>query len=295
VERDRLLPSAGADDDLFRSDLEQALPLERPQHIAFIEAEDIGVAQEPDAWTTLQGRYQGLDFGRHHPVIQQVAARPRLSIKQENIGSRGCGFRGCGQPGRPGPNHAHFRMEILHLGVQVRHTLHVDPTQARDMAHHTLEDWPHPARLVEAPVIEADRQKGVELVEDAQQVEAQARPRILTTNDLSVTNRFGAGPHIVPAVHLHQTVGTVAGHAEKAARPMILETAAEDAHAGGIQGRRDALPFHGRNALALKGEGERQRSVACSHDASSPGQPVRRTSLVRTSRCALSQRRQPKR
>ena len=50
-------------------------------------------------------------------------------------------------------------------------TGNVDSAEPRNLPHHMLKDRPHPARLVETLVVEADGQKTVQPVEDAQHVE----------------------------------------------------------------------------------------------------------------------------
>src|SRR5439155_16075012 len=115
-----------------------------------------------------------------------------------------------------------------------------------------------------------------------------------------------AGAYIGPAVHLHQTVRAIAGNTEEAAWAMVLEAACEDPHSRGIEGGRDALPHEGRHRPPLESErqkairirqpaSERRRQPCLVHGISPSSQPVLRTSLVRTSRTAASQRRQPKR
>src|SRR5262249_55969948 len=115
--------------------------------------------------------------------------------------------------------------------------------------------------------------------------------------------------------------------AEQAARPVVLEAAAEDAPAGRVKGGGDALTGQGGNGLALECEGQgvfrihqaagrglRTRVVhGASPSAFPPSMPlfpggdrgrgeesaasqaVPRMVLLRTSRSAMNQRRQPRR
>src|SRR5262249_1755248 len=105
-----------------------------------------------------------------------------------------------------------------------------------------LEDRPQPTRLIETLVIEADRKKALKLVENAQHIEFQRRPRILVRYHLPLSRRLDAGADIGSAVHVHQTIRTISGKAEETARPVILEAAGEDAHTRGVKCGCHALP-----------------------------------------------------
>src|SRR5207253_947743 len=149
-----------------------------------------------------------------------------------------------------------------------------------------------------------NRQKAVETIKRAEHIKAERRPGILMAHDLSLPGRLDTGAHIGPLVHVHETVRAIAGNAQESAWAMILEAAREDPHSRGMEGGRDTLPRQGGNRSSI--ECERpfalricqpadERACGFVHGTSPSSQAVRKTSLVRTSRTATSQRRQPKR
>src|SRR5262249_4440092 len=113
-----------------------------------------------------------------------------------------------------------------------------------------------------------------------------------------------ARPHVGPAVHLHQAIRAVAGDAEQAAWPVVLEAAREDAYPRRVQGGADTLAVQGGDFAPLERERQRMTRVGQAtggqrrqvvHGASPSSGAVCNTEFVRTSRSAMSQRRQPKR
>src|SRR5258707_7636186 len=97
----------------------------------------------------------------------------------------------------------------------------------------------------------------IQLVEDAQYVEFERRPAILMPTDLALACRLDTSAHVGPAVNVHQAVRTIARQTKQATWSMVLEAACEDAHAGRIQGGRDALSGSSRDALTFIREEDR--------------------------------------
>jgi hypothetical protein len=293
VEDERPLPPARADDDLPRPHLEEALPPERPEQVALVQAERRRPRQHADVRVAGHGRAQLLHRARCRAGVEDVAAELGHALQEQHAGA------GLGraprrrQARRAAADHAHLGMQVLHLGRGFRPGVDVDAADAGDVAHRVLEDRPQPGGAVKVLVVEADRQEAVEVVEGAEDVAVQRRPGVLVDDDLAVAGGLGAGANVGPAVDMHEAVGTVAGDAEEAARPVVLEAAAEDADAGRVQRRGDALAGTGGDGAVA--EGERQRPGGVGHARPSRSQAVRCTSLVRTSRSTSSQRRQPKR
>src|SRR5262249_3172557 len=149
---------------------------------------------------------------------------------------------------------ANLRMHMFDVRLDPGHMLDINPTQAGKVAERVLEKRPQPARPVETFVIETGRQKPIEPIKRAKQIEAELGPGILMAHDLSLLDRLNAGAYIGAAVHRHETVRTIAGNAKKPARAMVFEATREDAHARGIKGSGDALACQGGKRSPIERE-----------------------------------------
>ena len=238
VKNERPFPAAGANDNLPCPNPEEPLSLKRADQVAFIDAESGRVAHN------LNPRIRG-----HSANLVGIArggipsAQSGLSLQEKNFSSCLCCFPRRRDASVPAANHTDFGAHMLDFGVRFRQRMYVDPSQPRDVPYRMLEDRPEPARLVETLVIEADRQKAVQFVENAQHIESERRPGILMANDLPLPSRLDANANVGPAVNLHETIWAISGDAEEPARPVILEAATKYAHAASIQSGPNALAF----------------------------------------------------
>src|SRR5579859_6700943 len=139
-------------------------------------------------------------------------------------------------------------------------------------------------------VVPAHGHKPVEALDTGQPVAVERRIRVLMPYPHARAHRSNAGADIGSAVHIHQAVGTFAGEAEQAARPMVLEAASEDAAACSIKRRRHGVAGPGFHGLAIKFE--RKSLGAVGHYS---GKNASRTSLVVVFLSACSHSRQPER
>jgi hypothetical protein len=73
-------------------------------------------------------------------------------------------------------------------------------------------------------------------------------------DDLPLFGRFHASSHVRPAVDLHQAVGTISRDTKESAWAVVLEAAAEDSNAGGIQSGGNRLSAQGGNSFAIENE-----------------------------------------
>ena len=164
---------------------------------------------------------------------------------------------GSGAARRPAANNAKVCVQMFDFRFFMHLMMHIDPSQAGDLPDDVFEDRPQPARLVEALVVETDRQEAIEFVEDVQGIPFERRPGVLMADDLPVARGLDAGAHVGPAVHVHQAIGALAGNAEQAARPMVLEAAREHAHAACVKRGRDALASQRGNGFPFEADRDR--------------------------------------
>ena len=73
----------------------------------------------------------------------------------------------------------------------------------------------------------------------------QGRPGVLGPDLSPFRRRLGADPHIWAAVDVHQAIGAFTVYAKKAARPVVLETATENANSRRIKGRSNRIAGKG--------------------------------------------------
>src|SRR5439155_14222837 len=180
-------------------------------------------------------------FGQTITVVEQMTAEPGFPLQEEDPRSRRSRLGRRCQAGRTREHHANVRMQMLDLGIAVGTCMDINAAQPGDVPDGAFKDWPQPARLVEALVVETDRQEAMQPIENAQNIEAKRGPGVLMANDLAGPGRLHAGADVGPAVHVHEAIRAVAGDAEEAARAMVFEAAGKDADAGRVEGRPNAL------------------------------------------------------
>ena len=135
-----------------------------------------------------------------------------------------CARRGLA-PRTPAADHEHVHAAVLGVVAPVRPVL-ADLAETSDVAQELLVERPEPARPDHRPVVEADRcERPADLVRDREQVAIERAEDVLRAYDRAVAHRLDADAHVGHAVDGHHAVRTVAGAAEKAARPVVLEAA----------------------------------------------------------------------
>ena len=144
----------------------------------------------------------------------------------------------------------------------------------------------------------------MQLVEAREEIVLEGGPGALTSNSHPLAGGFETRPDVRGAVHLHEAIGAAPGHAEEPSRAMILEAPAERSETRRVECRCDGLSLVRLDGLPLEGERDRvfaidslswMRWQPLIHVGCSAGRKTWRTSLVRASRTATNQARQPRR
>src|SRR5207248_1769967 len=108
-EQEGLLPAAGADDDLPRTNLQEAVPPDGAKQVALVEAENSGVDEDVDlvrGFPAAPG--QGINVVKRSALVEKVAAQLGPALEENDFGPRLGGGPGGRQPGRPPPDHTHL-------------------------------------------------------------------------------------------------------------------------------------------------------------------------------------------
>ena len=256
--------------------------------------------------------------------VQQRAAGLPVLVAQHDVGAELRGPQRRAQPGDAAADHEHVAVAAAVLGAPAPVVLALgeDPEAGR-VAQHLLVQRPQPARADERLVVEAGRrERAADDVGCAHDVEVEPGPGVGVRDREPVGHALGARAHRGAAADLHERVRALAAAAQLAARAVVLERAAERAPSGCVQRGRDRVALVRRDRLAVEREADRPRAVdplaglrgQAAHvtmpspgalDASgvcgsaepgaSAGSAVHWTSLLRVSRSARNQARQPDR
>ncbi|MNC45543.1 hypothetical protein D3C75_945130 [compost metagenome] len=132
--------------------------------------------------------------------------------------------------------------------------LEVQHAEAGLLADDRLPHLPDAHRLVEGAVVEADRHELGELAEQGVAVVVQRAGEVLPGDGQAFGQRLQVGQHVGLAGQLHQGVGVLAGHGQRAARAVVLERARQQEASIGQQGAGDAVALQALIALAVETE-----------------------------------------
>ncbi len=245
-------------------------PADGGQPVLLERAQDGCAGQDGDARV---GQHGGQQPFQHRLVvvgaIAQMAAERRAVVEEQDAPALvGRGARRA-ETGRAAANHGHVGVKILFV-VVARRRVGVYPAQAGHVAQYLLIGRPQRRRVDEGLVVEAHRQEAVGQAGQGHGVALQRRPSVLRAHGHPGLDRAGAGAHTWLRADLDEAVGAVTGATQQAARPVVLERAAEDTHAGRGQGRGDGVA--GVGAIALAVEGELDRALAVNQFAGAGGE-----------------------
>ena len=189
--------------------------------------------------------------------VKEVAAQLRLIVNERDAAALLRGGDGGCDSSRAATDNRYVGVEVEVLVarriVRRRRGVVGHLAEAGDAADEWLDKAPG-GRVGEGLVVETDRHQPVEPLGNGQPVSFQRGGGVLVAHLHPGADRLGAGADVRCAVHVDQAVGAAAGGAQQAARPVVLEAAAENALPGAIQGRRDGIAGLGGRRLAVEGE-----------------------------------------
>ena len=318
-----MLEAAGRDDRHARAELDEAPPLEHAEQAVLVQAERgrVGEHADPPLGGDLRRELRrdvpaGPSFerpvGERTETREQPATQARLVIDQDDRRARGRCFQRRRHARHAAARDGDVREEVFAFVVARRLPRERDPAEPRKTLQHALVHGPEPPRVNEGLIVEPHRQEPMELVEHREHVALERRPRVLRRDGHPGAHRLRAGPHVRDPVDVDEAVRAPAGAAEEPARAVVLEAAAHDSHAGRVERRAHRVALERAHAPSGEGELKRLRPVdalsgtwreTVHHQRRASGfvpwlgsgQKVRSTALVRVSRTARNQRRQPMR
>ncbi len=204
-EHDRLLERSGGDDDALRAEaIEHGLAVDRDE------------APLPDP--ERPSRREHLDTGERRPtkvpaLVHEHDSRPLRRRRERS--------RATGLPAADDEHACAAVFEVVAPGVPAPL---VDAAKPREVAENLLVERPEPPRADHRAVVEADRrERPTELVRDAQDVEIEIPPDVLSLHVRALAQRLDTHAHVRDAVHAHHAVRAVAGTAEEPAIAVVLE------------------------------------------------------------------------
>ncbi|MNZ40296.1 hypothetical protein D3C78_578090 [compost metagenome] len=266
AEHHRLVEGAGRDDALLGAHLVQAVALDHRQEVVGEPGVAGGLLEDLDVRVTLH-RVDQLAAQRVGALAGNVEARPgqgaaqiRLLLDQQHLGAGIGGVQRGGEAGGTGADHGEVDEQeglVVVLGLE----LEVQHAEAGLLADDRLPHLPDAHRLVEGAVVEADRHELGELAEQGVAVVVQRAGEVLPGDGQALGQRLQVGQHVGLAGQLHQGVGVLAGHGQRAARAVVLERARQQPAAVGEQGAGDAVALEALVRLAVEVESERLIAV----------------------------------
>ena len=285
------LGGAGRQDGAFRGDAPQRLahlsarfgemvahPLDRAVDAVVEGAEDGGALHEAKVRQAFEF---GLDTGdpvRRGRIVQPVALGEEASaeavvlVGEDDPGSGARRRQRRGKAGRAAADHQEVAMEeTLVIGVGIGlHRQAAEPGRAAD--RRLIEFFPERTGPHEGLVIEAGGQEIGKVIVHRQRVEGKRGPAVLAAGFQPVEelHHGGAGIGLVPraGAQFHQRVRLFGAGGEDAARAVILEAAADEAHA--VRQKRRGERIAGMALIQLAVEGEAQRLAAVDRSALEP-------------------------
>ena len=202
----------------------------------------------------------GLDAFNVEAGIGQRATEHRLLLDQQHLGP-GIGGRQRGlQTGRPGADHRQIR-EQVRLVVVLGGEVQIEHTQPGFFANHRLPELPHALGLVERAVVEPHRHEFGKLAQPGVAVMVQAAVDVLRADLQTRRQRAGIGQHVGFFGQLHQAVGVLPGHGQRATGAVVFERTGEQKPAVGQQRTGNAVTLQSLVALAIEGEVQRLMTV----------------------------------
>ncbi|MNO63941.1 hypothetical protein D3C76_546600 [compost metagenome] len=137
----------------------------------------------------------------------------------------------------------------------------VEYAQAGLLANDRFPDFPHALGLVERAVVEAHRHEFGKLAQISVAVVVQRAVDVLRRHLQTGRQRVGIGQDVGFLGQLHQAVGVLPGHGQRATRAMVFERTGNQEAAVGEQGAGDAVALQALVGLAIEAEIERLVTV----------------------------------
>ncbi len=313
LEHHRILDDAARHDDLTRPQRHEPVLLEHPQQAVLVEPERRRVTEDANAivGTDLEGEIAD-DLPAGAAVVQgarvgsPAAAELGLVVDQRHARPGPCRLQRRRHPGDATADDGDVGEQMGALVVARRLVGKADAPESGAATEHALVGGPQAARVNEGLVIEPDGKQEIHLVEHGQRVPLQGRPGVLPHDTLPLAQRLRAGADTRNAIDVDQAVRAVPATAEEPSRAVVLEAAAEDSHARGVERGRHRVAGQAHVCAAVERERHRSRAIDPLRGVSGepahargseggPGQNVSATSFDRVSRPARNQRRQPAR
>ncbi|MNM74839.1 hypothetical protein D3C81_866040 [compost metagenome] len=275
AEHHRLVERTGRHQAAAGAHLVQAFVLDHRQVVVGEPAVAGGFQQHLDVRVAFDGSQQflaqagGAGAGNVEAGVGERAAKHRLLLDQQHLGP-GIGRVQCRTQARRASADDGQIDEQIGLVVVLRPETEVEHAQAGLLADQRLPHLPHALGLVERAVIEADRHEARKLAQVGVAVVRQATVEVLPFDHLAIAGGLQVGQHIGLVRQLHQGVGILPGHAQRAARAVVLERARQQPAAAAEQGAGDAVT--GKALAGLAVELEVQRPLAVDQQAHGRGE-----------------------
>jgi hypothetical protein len=189
-------------------------------------------------------------------IAEQVAAGLAALLQQDDLSSGRRRLRRGREAGGPGTDHEDVGMQVDPAPAPMIGLMR-DRAEPGLRADERFDERPRPARSLEDLVVEAGRHHERERVQPSVDVAVDRGPRVLAFDAHPLPSGLRARSHVGDPVDLHQAVWTRAGHALQSARPVVLERAARDRHAGGRQRRSHRVSLERRDHPAFESEADR--------------------------------------
>ena len=205
-----------------------------------------------------------------------MAAKSRLVIDQHHLFAVRSQLHGCLQACRTASDNRYFHMPVTVFVFAGIRSPRWRLTQPGNLANEWLGGVPR-AGVGHHLVIPPHRHQPIEPLRDGEPIMFERRIGILVPDSHSGAHGRHAGAHVGHAVHVHHAVGTFAGQAQQAPRPVVFETARKNALPRTIQGGSYGIAGARLDRLAAVIERERVGALV---QAYLSGKNVSRTSLV---------------
>ena len=164
------------------------------------------------------------------------------------------------QPGWPGTDHGNVGEQVS-LVVILGLELQVEYTEAGLFANDRLPDFPHALGLVEGAIVKAHRHEFGKLAQVGVTVVVQRAVDVLRRDLQTGRQRVCIGQYIWLLGQLHQAVGVLSGHGQRAARAVVFERARDQEATIGQQGAGDAVTLQALIAMTVETEIQRLITV----------------------------------
>ncbi|MNZ67350.1 hypothetical protein D3C78_855950 [compost metagenome] len=259
AEHHRLVERARGHQAAGRAHLVHALVLDHRQVVFGEPGVAGGFLEHLDVRVGFDGGHQfGAQLAGTHALdvearVVQRSAEHRLLLHQQNAGSGIGGIQRGAQAGGAGADDRQVD-EQIGLVVVLRPEVQVEHAESGLLADQRLPDLPHAFRFVEGTVVEAHRHELRDLAEPGVAVAVERAAEVLSADIKAGTKLLGVGQHVGFVRQLHQGVGVLPGHAQRAARAVVLERAREQPAAVGEQGAGDTVAGEALEVAAVEGK-----------------------------------------